>query len=368
MNIKVITRHGPSNYGSLLQAFATLTALRDMGHDAEIIDYQRPDERGMGRIRAELAKKPRWNSNPLLKAAYIALRRPAEQLAQSRFDRMRNRYLDMTPRVISSDELRRLSADIFMTGSDQVWGPVASDNHDPAYFFDFVTDGTPRVAYAASFGKTTAPEVENMLRRYAAITVRESAAADMIAAMGLPRPPQVLDPTLLLDGGRWRSLLSLGEEPAPSRKPYILVYQIHSSDQVDRRVKEAQGLTGMRVLRVSPMAHQFTRPGHLKLLPTLPQFLKLIDNASLMLTDSFHGTAFAINLNTPFATVLPSNGTQSRNQSILRLSGLENRVIAPDSDLAAIIGAPVDFGPVNEKIEAERRKSLSLLKEILTVK
>ena len=47
MKIKIITKHAPSNYGSLLQSIATLTVLKRMGHEAQIIDYQRPDERGL---------------------------------------------------------------------------------------------------------------------------------------------------------------------------------------------------------------------------------------------------------------------------------------------------------------------------------
>lgn len=47
MDLKIITRHAPSNYGSLLQSIATIKILKGMGHQAQIIDYLRPDERGL---------------------------------------------------------------------------------------------------------------------------------------------------------------------------------------------------------------------------------------------------------------------------------------------------------------------------------
>ena len=56
MNVKVITRHGPSNYGSILQAIATVKAVESLGHTCQIIDYQRKDERGLKSILAALAK------------------------------------------------------------------------------------------------------------------------------------------------------------------------------------------------------------------------------------------------------------------------------------------------------------------------
>lgn len=47
MDIKVITRHAPSNYGSLLQSIATIKIIERFGHKCEIIDYIRNDERGL---------------------------------------------------------------------------------------------------------------------------------------------------------------------------------------------------------------------------------------------------------------------------------------------------------------------------------
>lgn len=41
MDIKVITRHAPSNYGSLLQSIATIKIIERLGHKCEIIDYIR---------------------------------------------------------------------------------------------------------------------------------------------------------------------------------------------------------------------------------------------------------------------------------------------------------------------------------------
>ena len=37
MQIKVITRHTPNNYGSLLQSIATLRVIESLGHQCEMI-------------------------------------------------------------------------------------------------------------------------------------------------------------------------------------------------------------------------------------------------------------------------------------------------------------------------------------------
>ena len=62
MDIKVITRHAPSNYGSLLQSIATQTVLERLGHKCEIIDYVRDDEHGLKAVTTALDDKEGWNA------------------------------------------------------------------------------------------------------------------------------------------------------------------------------------------------------------------------------------------------------------------------------------------------------------------
>jgi len=145
MNVKVITRHSPSNYGSLLQAIATVQIVEKLGHKCEIIDYQRSDERGLKGVLTQLGSKEEFG-NPLKKLVYIAVRYPIEKYAQIRFDRMRKKYLNMTSRCSSHQDLEKLSADAFMTGSDQVWGPMMNGKYDSAYFLQFVGSRARKLA------------------------------------------------------------------------------------------------------------------------------------------------------------------------------------------------------------------------------
>ena len=82
-----------------------------------------------------------------------------------------------------------------------------------------------------------------------------------------------------------------------------------------------------------------------------------------MITDSFHGTAFAINFNTQFIDILPGE-TKTRNQSILELTGLYDRVLNDYNDFS-FIENKIDFSSANQKIADERIKSLNILKEMI---
>lgn len=366
MLVNIITRHGPSNYGSILQSIATLKAIEKLGHKAEIIDYQRKDERGMGSILNALRKKKEWSGNPIKKLAYIAVRYPIEKLAEIKFDAFRKKNLAMTRRISDSKELSNLTPDMFLTGSDQVWGPIGADDYDGAYFLDFA-DGVRRGSYAGSFGKTRfTDEIEHkyaeMLRQYDSLTVREDAAVKMIKDWGLPEPKQVLDPTLLLNKDEWSDLIT--EADSAPEGEYILVYQLHNNPKLNEYATALSRKLNLPVYRMSPYLHQIKRCGKFVWLPSLGKFLSMIKNAKLLVTDSFHGTAFAINLNTQFVDILPTNGTSSRNQSILQLTGLTDRIITDENDFETPLKI-IDYAPVNRIIDEARKESMKALDEML---
>jgi hypothetical protein len=363
MNIKVITRHGPSNYGSVLQSIATLEILKRLGVKAEIIDYQRRDERGIRAVLANVNNKVGY-SNPLKKFLYVAVRFPMEWMAQKKFDKIRKKYLVMTRRCKDTADLEKLKADIFATGSDQVWGPVLTEPYDANYFLDFVKDRNKKIAYAASFGKTKFDEgielrYRNLLKRYNHIAVREDSAKKLLDSWNIHCDGQVLDPTLLLTGDEWSKMIKKNRSAK-----YVLIYQIHNNPKLNELGRKIAERLKLPLYRVSPSLHQIKRGGKFIYLPDLGGFLSAIKNCSFFVTDSFHGTCFAINFNKQFVEVLPTNGTASRNQSILNLTGLTDRIIHGVDDLS-IINTRIDYSPVNEIIEKERYRSIETLRKMI---
>ena len=85
-----------------------------------------------------------------------------------------------------------------------------------------------------------------------------------------------------------------------------------------------------------------------------------------MITDSFHGTAFAINFNTQFVNILPEE-TSTRNQSILLLTGLADRVITDYNNLS-YFEQKIDYDKVNYLIQEKRKESLAVLENMLKMR
>ena len=368
MKVAVITRHAICNYGSFLQSYALQKAIEKLGNEAVIIDYIRDDEEYHKRINIALKKSNRWNKNLLMRAIYKMSRYPETVLMENKFAKFRKQHLNMTKLYSSFHELvnDKPQADIYCTGSDQVWGPISLDNYDPAYFLDFTKDEDVKISYAASFGKTkfagdSMSYYESALKKYKHLSVRENSAAEIIRNMGIDKVEQVLDPTLLLNADDWSTLI---EKEITGK--YVLVYQIHSNPELDKYAEEFAKKVNLPLLRVSFYLHQISRSGKLIYLPTIGEFLSYIKNAEYMVTDSFHGTAFAINFNTQFVNVVHDE-TATRNQSLLQLTGLTDRIIADKTDFS-IIDKKIDFEQVNSIIEEHRKISMDRLKAYLTEK
>lgn len=368
MVVNVITRHAPTNYGSLLQAIATQRVIMNLGHECRIINYIPKCETGVRMAITQLEQKTKWRHNPIKKAIYLMVAEPETLLMDRKFLAMRKKYLLMGPCCATTGELKKLYAEkkdeVFLTGSDQVWGPISTGHYDPTYFLDFVPKSSRKLAFAASFGKAifdeqTLKEYGVLLKKYDSLAVRENVAVELLKKMDISAK-QVLDPTLLMDADAW------SEYVKPMKKPekYVLVYQIHANSDLDHYAVKFAEKAELPLLRVSPLLHQAKRSGKFVYCPDISGFLDLVKNAAYMVTDSFHGTAFAINFNTQFVEVLPNTGTSSRNQSILELTGLTDRIVRDLNDFS-YIDQEIDFKEANEKIGISRIESIRILEEML---
>ena len=368
MKISIITRHAIANYGSLLQTIALQNKINALGHEAEVIDFIKDNESYLKSTLTAGMTREKFRRNPILLFCYCLVHLPLSVVSDLIFESYRKQYLNLTKRYTSSKQLKedKPIADVYMTGSDQVWGPVMDGKHEWTYFLDFCDVMDKRVAYAASFGKTElstedAVTVKELLQKYNYITVREDSAVKILENYAI-NSEQVIDPTLLLTSAEWEALLDV--ESTSSREKYILVYQIHKNKDLEKYAIEFTKKTGLKLLRVSPLLHQFARGGKFIYAPSLARFVALINNAEYLITDSFHGTAFAINFNTPLVTMLPKTGTSSRNLSILKLLHLEECIVSNNTDFS-ILDRKISFDYANQQLQYEREKSQRALQRII---
>lgn len=351
MRIAMLTVNVYDNYGNTLQKYALYRTLEKFADFVEVLRHHEAKSftpynlelspNFVGNVRAEAFKCVRENKFKDFEDANI----------RTRFDLP---YLE----DIADDY------DYFVVGSDQVWNP---DLCVPGNFLEFAPK-EKRIAYAASIAVPELPSnivdyYREKISEIPHVSVRESEGADLVEKITDKRPIQVLDPVFLLDVDEWREI---AKPPRWLRKKiygngYLLSYFFDGKppEQV-RTLAENLRLPVVNLLDLNNFDHYITG---------IEEFLYLVDNAALICTQSFHGTAFALNFKRPFIVYKIQRGRMvqrfSRLESLLELFGLSNR--ATDTDLEIKIENPleIDFARLDEVLPTERARALNFLTKAL---
>lgn len=368
MKVDIITRHSVPNYGSLLQSYATQKTIEKLGHEAEIINYTRYEER-YENLANTLLKGKKWDKNKFTRFIYKFIQKPNYERMYKKFAEYRKDFLKETINEYGdiSELIKNIpNSEVYCSGSDQIWGKIGTADYDEAYFLEFVK-GKKCISYSSSFGKTELNEkldenLDRMLCKYTKILVREDSAKRLLEKRNFKNVEQVLDPTLLLTQEEWTGLSQKSNKKISQK--YILIYQLHDNKKFDEYAKSFAEKKKMKLLRISPSIYHFTRSGKLVYLPNQFDVLKYIENAEYVLTDSFHATVFSIIFNKKFIDILPSNKTGTRIESILRLFEIDNRTLDSFEDIK-MIEKNIDWEKVNKILKEEREKSINLLKNAI---
>lgn len=358
--ISVITLHRVFNYGSVLQAYATQEILKKHNVIPEIIDYI-PKNWQTKHLLFNISKKNGFVKDSI----YMLLRAGSVFFKQKTLWRFLKTKLSMTKPYKSYEELceNPPAADIYCTGSDQVWNSGYC-NMDKSFFLQFGDKNIKRIAYAASIGAKAldlAEEriVSGYLKDYSHISVREDSAVNILEKMGY-NSTCIIDPTLQLEKEKWISLAS----KRLIKEKYLILMLLYNEDnnatQIARKIADEKGL---KLVKIS---WEMIKPKNVDILMThrsAEDFISLFYHADFVVTNSFHGLAFSINLNKQFLAI-KRNEYNSRIENLLKLTGLEERLVHMDYD-KEITEKIIDYAPVNKILDCERKKADSFLEEAL---
>ena len=311
MKTLTITLHSIDNCGSCLQAYALQQFLIQNGIDNEIIDYRPAYGRNNGRPVKHLIKKLVFGR---------AMKRHWEV-----FHGFVQNYLKMTGRTYyrySELEQADLAADVFITGSDQVWNDSFPCGRDDAFYLKFVKEGK-KISYAASVGHVLHSQEEistlcGKLQEFDAISVREQSSADMLNKAGVCAQT-VCDPVLLHDREFYETMLKPNE-----LGDYILVYLIPKSELLNQVLAKIKAEYDCKVVYVGSFLNHCECD--INLTDVGPkEFLNLIAHAKYIIAGSFHATVFSCIFHKEFVTLPYANN--ARMKEFLEQVGLRERFI-----------------------------------------
>ncbi len=355
MKTATITFQNTNNYGASLQCYALQTALKGLGIDNEVIDYESDY---LNKPYKFAVLKEKGLVRFILGNVYAIIRSPRNKKFKE-FRKEIKMSVHVDRRSISEIEPQY---DKFISGSDQVWnGSLVG--YDDVYFLKFVSDKKKRFSYSASFGfKTVSPKLvykyKKLLEGYSYYSVRETTGVEIISDILGIEANHTIDPTLLLTKNEWEKVMK-----APSiNEKYILVYQIEPSRNLLKVVEKLRVKTGLKVIAI-PFVMGFYPKAKMMFTSGPAEWVGLFRNAEYIVTDSFHGTAFSVIFNKKFWACVDPN--ESRKTSFLKLIGLENRLIYSDKSLPDNLLEDIDYEDANRVIQYERYRCLGVLRDII---
>lgn len=368
------------NYGAELQGYALQRKLNLLGFDAEVLDIDKVEiDAATFREMAFAAIIKRLRQNPIngflsvFKIAFRMLgRRKMTEKERNRKDRREKAFAEFWENGIKHTEyipLDKLSEaaekyDALIAGSDQIWNYTRTSYLDP-YFLSFAAENTVKLSYAASFSVSHIPvsrkeKYQKLINNIDHISVRERAGVNIVKQLTGRDAELVVDPTLLLDKKEW---LKISSDRIKFDQPYILTYSLNSSNGYWEVVKGYAKKYGLKIVN---LRHDFDDQklpdNQVDIFDAGPrEFVYLLANARMVITNSFHGTIFSINFGVPFLSVINRiSETNSRILSILEELNLQDRLMYDDKiDLDRSVS--VDFTKSNEILEAKKGRSLEFL-------
>ena len=177
----------------------------------------------------------------------------------------------------------------------------------------------------------------------------------------------MLDPTLLLDKKDYIKIIEQAHEPISKGNLmfYILDFTVEKL-AILNKVAATMDLKPFEVMPAVTLNNKIKYSISDYIFPPVTQWLRGFMDAEYVVTDSFHGSVFAIIFNKPFIAIGNKERGLTRFNSLFRLFGLENRLIYAQNDLSVeLIKSPIDFDSVNKLRKEKRTKSLEFLKQAL---
>lgn len=371
MKIGIITFHAPHNRGSMLQAYAMQSIVTQLSSEncVEIINFSNTNQRDM---YALFRKVDSWKDF-LLNCFKLIFYRQFKCYFNDFSNFSRKHF------VLSQDDFCFLSElvtlngkyDCIIAGSDQIWNTKCYDA-DNAYFLGW-SNCSHKIAYAPSFGANDLNLLKNKhqykewINQFQSLSIRENNGKKWIKTLTGRDAEVVLDPTLLLSKNKWDELAN---EVMDLPKRFIFFYSTNYPENVCRFVHKYAKKEGLPVIMTD--IKNWVLKGwkfdfHLAKHSGPNAFLTLIKKSTLVLTSSFHGTAFSIIFEKNFYYLDDGirKPSDDRALTLIEDMGLLHRFKNVDTDFLPKSSIDIDYNVVNDRLEKRKEFSLSWLKSAI---
>lgn len=348
MKIGIITVHSDFHYGAALQAFA-LNRVLSQKYDSKIIDYRK--------IPTNL---PQFSFLKMMIYHFVNIKKILRYRKFLKYEISTNSYKNVEELMTNFQD----PYDVIVTGSDQVWNPAVGgmDTLNPVFFGAFAPEEKyKKISYASSVGNHVYNEkekklVKKWLSEYSHVSTREVFGQKQLEDILNVKVDLVIDPTLLMTKAEWLQIAN----PIDIKYKYVLVYNVGNSIDVDSEY--ARKIADQNGWKVVFMSIRLTKDKNIDI--NIPhcgpaEFVWLFNNAEYIVTSSFHGVAFSINLGKNFINVYNPKSPQ-RIDMLLNSVGLADRTVKSLEDLQSV-KKEIDYQYASIQLDLLRKASYDYL-------
>lgn len=359
MKIGIITFQCAHNYGSVLQAYGLKEYLKSLGYSVNIINY-RPgyivNTYSKINLRYWLSRNP-YKCIIRLFVEFIV--KPTRIKRWYAFEKFMNKYLELYP--YNKNE-KYSDFYTLVLGSDQIWNPgLTGGKFDEVYFGGKAKCNIVSYAASSRFEKLSKQQksfFSDYLPNLKHISVREISLANLLQPLVNKEIITVVDPTLLA-GRKIFDKIAV----SPKKKKYLLLYQIGQWKELNTLANKIAKKLNLEVIEI--VSHPIIPKKGLVQTASPCEFIGYFQNASFIVTTSFHGLAFSIIYNKDFYCLKQNTNADLRLSSLLNKLNLGERFLE--------IGKEPDFEPinyliVNQELDKEVQYSIDFLNTALKYK
>lgn len=365
MRIGLLTLPLHTNYGGILQAYALQTILERMGHEVCLIEKRR--KQTTWKMPYLYGKRILMNLKGIkIPIFYEQIKKRESSIISQNTDKFITKYIKRQL-VNKYTELNKNDFDIIIVGSDQVWrfkywGRIEIKN---AYLAFTKGWNIKRIAYAASFGtdKWESSKLQTLIlrklaRQFNVISVREMSGIELCQRYLKVEATQVLDPTMLLDIDDYIQLFK--NTDTPQSNGTLLSYILDAGNEKEAIINKIANDLHLLPFHVNSKIEDVTAPLEKRIQPSVEQWLRGFYDAKFVITDSFHACVFSILFKKPFIVYGNVERGLARFTSLLKVFGLENRLITSINDWNNNF-SDINWDKVYAQLDLHRARSKNFL-------